>query len=106
MPLVAYGEYIPLADAVPATDGTQTVSGNLHIGPPTVIELDRSVFNKPGTYVVFRYGSLTIGASGFDTQQLALNAQLSFDASDLLYRLSPNYGVLDSVNKTISITLV
>lgn len=94
--------------ADPAVDGTQTFNDVLYILAGSVIALDPTVFDKEGTYTLVKYTTLSFGTSGgvaIPITQANLEAHLTINVSDIapLYLASPPQ--LDTVNKTIKVTL-
>jgi hypothetical protein len=95
MPLVR-AQRIVLSGLI--TLGQQTVVGTLSFAGPTVIELDPSVYNKAGVYVLFSYGS-------FNSADLA---NVTIDASDVTtqYGFTVTSGPTDvPSSKLITVTL-
>lgn len=96
MPLM----YVQRFGQVVLLTGTQTVTGTLEFNGPTEVELDPSVFNATGIYVLFSYGSF----DNADMVNLTVDATGCRDASTG-NPLTAGTPVNDSANSRITVTL-
>lgn len=58
MPLINSFRFVAPGGGLVTGTGTQTVTGQLTLNDPTIVEVDPTVFTAPATYTVFIYGSL------------------------------------------------
>lgn len=111
MPLIYVQRYG--GQALVTGKATQYVTGDLTLSGKTIIELDPSVFNAAGTYLIFQYGgSFNYDTGTYASAQAAITALVTIDATGVvdgagnpLTVSGPPYLTIDTGTKQLTLTL-